>query len=548
MIYIRDTVHGDIKLYDIYANILDTPEFQRLRSIEQGSFRPVFPGARHDRFIHSLGTYHLACKFSRSFFKNIRRDFPSLVLTQDQEQELIATFRYAALLHDIGHAPYSHTTEDFFCEKKNGSGGEVIRDDLRAAIASLGDQAELDAFDADFPKCDPSAHEIISATLLVTQRTHFLVSGARLAGLVDTALAARMVIGCTYDYNRYTTLSPNEKMILGLRNCLIRLLNSSAVDVDRLDYLIRDTRMSGFINTPVDVDFLADSVTAIALDGTDWLYPAFRNDAMGVLESMFHAKREHDFWVLNHPSGAYDSELRAHCISRMEDFPGNSKYMTTVFSAKALGREGVTVEGRTYRLLSDEDICADLKRHYGAYKPIQEIFCRELRRTPLWRDYYELRWLFRFNEQKVYEFFLPLMNYMKKKHFFQLDGYTYPRVMNEPDGVEARESAQFLHDFFRDQNMGDQFDLVLLPRKAIFTYKFNPKETYIQFPKLPTADGKNYTTFAELKGQEASPDKRDMFYIYAPKAAFSPAAKAAFRDQLLARFSSAPAPARIPHV
>ena len=114
MIYIRDTVHGDIKLYDIYANILDTPEFQRLRSIEQGSFRPVFPGARHDRFIHSLGTYHLACKFSRSFFKNIHRDFPSLVLTQDQEQGLIATFRYAALLHDIGHAPYSHTPEDFF--------------------------------------------------------------------------------------------------------------------------------------------------------------------------------------------------------------------------------------------------------------------------------------------------------------------------------------------------------------------------------------------------------------------------------------------------
>ena len=537
MIHIRDTVHGDIKLNDIYAHILDTPEFQRLRSIEQGSFRPVFPGARHDRFIHSLGTYHLAGKFGWSFLANIRRDFPDMPLTREEEQKLMATFRYAALLHDIGHAPYSHTTEEFFLLKKNLSGGPIIRDQLCDAVASQGHEDERKAFELDFSNRKPSPHEIISATLLITQRDRFLVTDlpSVLAGQVDTALAARMVIGCTYDYSRYADLAPRDKFLLGLRNCFIQMLNSDAVDVDRLDYLIRDTQMSGFTNTPVDVDYLAGSVTAIVKEGTDHLYPAFRNDAMGVVESMFHAKREHDFWVLNHPSGAYDAALRAHCIGRMEDYPGNPSYMTTVFTADALGQKGVSVSSRTYRLLSDEDICADLKRHYNDYAPIREIFCRDQRRTPVWRDYYEFRWLFCFQEEAVHNFFKDLMAYFKEKNHFQLNSYTYQMVCNEP-GVskKAQAAAKFLHDFFENHGMSELFDLVLVSRTALFTYKIDPKEVYIQFPKLPAMGSRNYAAFADLKGRADEKDKRDLFYLYAPKASFTPELKEAFRDALLA--------------
>ena len=57
---ILDSVHGHILVDDIYITaIIDTPEFQRLRRVEQTSIRSVYPSARHDRFIHSLGVFYV---------------------------------------------------------------------------------------------------------------------------------------------------------------------------------------------------------------------------------------------------------------------------------------------------------------------------------------------------------------------------------------------------------------------------------------------------------------------------------------------------------
>lgn len=57
---ILDTVHGYIMVEDHYIkHIIDTQPFQRLRRVEQTSIRSVYPSARHDRFIHSLGVYHI---------------------------------------------------------------------------------------------------------------------------------------------------------------------------------------------------------------------------------------------------------------------------------------------------------------------------------------------------------------------------------------------------------------------------------------------------------------------------------------------------------
>ena len=59
---IRDPVHGYLKIdKDILNSIVDNKYFQRLRRIEQTSMRCLYPAARHDRFIHSLGVYHLSC-------------------------------------------------------------------------------------------------------------------------------------------------------------------------------------------------------------------------------------------------------------------------------------------------------------------------------------------------------------------------------------------------------------------------------------------------------------------------------------------------------
>jgi HD superfamily phosphohydrolase len=99
---IRDAVHGDIELGPLEVELIDTPEFQRLRGIKQlGTAYLVFPSAMHTRFEHSLGTSWMAHRIVEA----IRR---SQTVTPDEE----VLIRVAALLHDITHIPFGHTLED----------------------------------------------------------------------------------------------------------------------------------------------------------------------------------------------------------------------------------------------------------------------------------------------------------------------------------------------------------------------------------------------------------------------------------------------------
>ena len=99
---IRDAVHGDIEVSSLEVELMDTPEFQRLRGIKQlGTAYLVFPSAVHTRFEHSLGTSWMAHRILQS----VRR---TESVSQDEERLI----RVAALLHDLTHIPFGHTLED----------------------------------------------------------------------------------------------------------------------------------------------------------------------------------------------------------------------------------------------------------------------------------------------------------------------------------------------------------------------------------------------------------------------------------------------------
>ena len=95
--FIRDSVYGDISLNKFEERIMDMPQFQRLRRIKQlGLISLIYPGATHTRFEHSVGTMNLGSKLSNELGLS------------DEDIELIRT---SALLHDIGHGPFSHVSE-----------------------------------------------------------------------------------------------------------------------------------------------------------------------------------------------------------------------------------------------------------------------------------------------------------------------------------------------------------------------------------------------------------------------------------------------------
>src|SRR5580704_1450852 len=113
---VRDPVHGLIAFNGLECDIINHPAFQRLRRIRQLAWTDmVYPGAMHTRFEHSLGVMHVATRL----FETVRRRSKQ-ILESEYDFEEGATIRWrqiirlAALLHDVGHTPFSHSGEGLF--------------------------------------------------------------------------------------------------------------------------------------------------------------------------------------------------------------------------------------------------------------------------------------------------------------------------------------------------------------------------------------------------------------------------------------------------
>jgi uncharacterized protein len=218
---LRDPLWNNIRLDPLALSLIDTPVVQRLRYVRQlGHAFLVYPGATHSRFEHAVGAYHLAgvalrLLGERGLVDDVPREEPSIV-------------RAAALLHDVGHYPFSHALEEI---------GVTNHEEVARPLLMSGVIAEIlsEALGSDAP-----------------QRIHRLIEGR--------------------------SPSPLQGLISG------------SLDLDKIEYLKRDAAMCGVPYGEIDVDRLLNSLVLVADPETGSNVIGIHEKGLSALESLLFAK------------------------------------------------------------------------------------------------------------------------------------------------------------------------------------------------------------------------------------------------------------------
>ena len=371
---LKDPLYSYIELpSDILSGVVDTAPFQRLRRIMQTSYGPLFSSAVHNRFVHSLGVYHLGKIAIRSLCLELEKQWTdgSLSRSDIDLEQLEYVFLLACLLHDVGHAPFSHTGEILYL-KDNQDYGPLHQ--------SLIETVGTDTFKDDIPtqRSESAApHEIMSAIIGIREFSSFFPEPWK------KEFFARCITG--YSYQDSTAESY-------VRNCFIQLLNSKVIDVDKLDYLIRDAYITGYCTVNIDYERLLTSLTVIS-EGESGCSLAYYKGAVSVIENVVYAHDSERKWIQNHPIILYEGYILQHLMEYLAArIDSDEKHL---FSAESLGKTGQCFQdGTEIRLLSDDDIIHMIKRYYTEYSIVSDYFDRCERRHPLWKSEAEYKSFF----------------------------------------------------------------------------------------------------------------------------------------------------------
>lgn len=330
-----DPVHGFISVpKGLIMELIQQPEVQRLRRIRQlGVGHLVFPGAEHTRFNHALG----AMALMQDALANI--EGKGTPISNTERTAALA----AALLHDIGHGPYSHTLESY-----------LIRG---------------------------FRHEQMSRHLLVRLKD-------RLEGASKDVLALALRI-FDDEYERP----------------FFHRLASSQLDMDRLDYLRRDAFYTGVAEGEVGVERLLKTLRVVPLEGGPGAHIAVEAKGIYAVENFLISRRLMYWQVYLHKTVLAGDELlraafrrvrthfrRAEVPPRIRDgcSPALCFFLKNDFTAEDLDRPTVTTQ---YTALDDTDVLFSLKQWQRAEEHHGDPVLADLCRRFLDRDFFRVTFL-----------------------------------------------------------------------------------------------------------------------------------------------------------
>ncbi|WP_413576768.1 HD domain-containing protein [Bdellovibrio sp. HCB290] len=287
---IRDPIHGSIYYAEPEVAILDTAEYQRLRAIKQLGFSEMsFPGATHNRYLHSVGVAHMVGRVFDSIFRIYPFSKPSV------KTRLRQTVRLAALLHDVGHGPLSHTTET-----------------VMPALSEL----EIKLYDEEL-KYGDAAHTVMYKNRRANHEDYTIkyVTDSNISETIKTNFTDidPIYIACLIDKALHC---PDDFFIdsgVDFRPILSQLV-SSEIDADRMDYLERDSYFCGTNYGKIDSHWLIQNMTFHRVE--DKLYLALNRRALYSFDDFLISRHHMHLMVYgHHKSIIYEEMLNRYLTS-----------------------------------------------------------------------------------------------------------------------------------------------------------------------------------------------------------------------------------------
>lgn len=242
-ISINDAIHKTITLSSDEAKVVDHPYMQRLRFIRQLGFVSfVYPSATHDRFSHALGTLHVASLFCDQLLMNEEYSALARILSADEKIFLRRIIRLAGLLHDVGHAPFSHTAE--------------------SVMPEVGELAIPRSWIHHPSQMRTARHEDYSVLLIAGMSE----GSGEVISKDEAEIAASLVhhkyIRIPESWHSHFSRAVNSQSL----HAVIKAIVSSDIDADRMDYLLRDAHFAGVSYGHFDLPWLISNMGTIALD------------------------------------------------------------------------------------------------------------------------------------------------------------------------------------------------------------------------------------------------------------------------------------------
>ena len=354
----KDPVYGYVEVKSCYIPIINSAEFQRLRNIRQTGYASLYPSALHNRFVHSLGVFHLGKKAIDYLQSNIGNKLGEDFDNVYDWDEIRETFILSCLLHDVGHSPFSHTGEDFY------NASTIFEKEFQDLIQSP--TFDNDVMDKGTGKPHEAMSAIIGINLLKKMGFNF-----------EKEFFARAIMGIEYS---------SKEIKYQLRNCLINILNGSLIDVDKLDYLMRDAYVTGYSTMKIDYERLIAGyvITTIKTKTSGEIFKlAFKKGSLSIIENITYANDLERRWIQSNPTVLYDCKLVEHAIIRYNRFMmgkyENLKKYGNVFNKMAISKEGFPKEDNVkLRLLCDDDIIHFLRREMLDFTAFPVFFVSNL--------------------------------------------------------------------------------------------------------------------------------------------------------------------------